>query len=170
MFTRRTSSSLLSYHMRNRYSSERGGASSPWLKPGDSALALVDGKRDQLLWWLTRRFSLERGLLIGAAIFGLGAAIDGVIFVKWLAANLGPLNEVRPAIFATTLISVGAQIIFGSFFLSFLQFRKKVRCRCPAAMPMKMCHTVQRSERFEVGRESGAGEPVEEVDRGASRR
>jgi dihydrofolate reductase len=28
--------------MRNRYSSERGGASSPWLKPGDSALALVE--------------------------------------------------------------------------------------------------------------------------------
>ena len=28
--------------MRNGYSSERGGASSPWLKPGDSALALVD--------------------------------------------------------------------------------------------------------------------------------
>ena len=87
----------------------------------------IDGKRDQLLWWLTRRFSLERGLLIGAAIFGLGAAIDGVIFVKWLAANLGPLNEVRPAIFATNLDDpVGTQIIFGSFFLSFLQFRKNL--------------------------------------------
>ena len=30
--------------MRNRYSNERGGASSPWLKPGDSALALIEKK------------------------------------------------------------------------------------------------------------------------------
>ena len=30
----------------NRYSRERGGASSPWLQPGDSALALVEIKLD----------------------------------------------------------------------------------------------------------------------------
>jgi glycosyltransferase involved in cell wall biosynthesis/putative flippase GtrA len=86
----------------------------------------LDGERDQLLRWLTKWFSLERGLLVGAVIFGLGVVIDSVILVKWIAANFGPLNEVRPAIFATTLIAVGTQIMFGSFFLSFLQFRKSL--------------------------------------------
>jgi glycosyltransferase involved in cell wall biosynthesis len=84
----------------------------------------IDGERDRLLLWLTMRFSLERGLVIGAMIFGLGFAVDSFILVKWIAENLGPLNEVRPAVFATTLIAVGTQIMFGSFFLSFLQFRK----------------------------------------------
>lgn len=86
----------------------------------------LDGERDRLLRGLTRWFSLERGLLIGAVIFAVGVAIDGVILVKWIVVNLGPLNEVRPAVFATTLIAIGTQIMFGSFFLSFLQFRKSL--------------------------------------------
>jgi hypothetical protein len=69
---------------------------------------------------------LERGLLAGGVIFGIGAAIDGAIFIKWIGEHLGPLYEERPAIFATTLIVIGTQIIFGSFFLSFLQFKKSL--------------------------------------------
>lgn len=86
----------------------------------------LDGERDRILQWLTKKFSLERGLLIGAVIFGAGLVIDGFVLVKWIAAHLGPLNEVRPAIYATTLMAIGIQIMFGSFFLSFLQFRKSL--------------------------------------------
>jgi hypothetical protein len=86
----------------------------------------LDGDQDRLLQWLTKRFTLERGLLIGAVILGIGVLIDGFILAKWISVALGPLNEVRPAIFATTLIAVGAQVMFASFFLSFLQFRKQL--------------------------------------------
>ncbi len=86
----------------------------------------LDGERDRLLHWLTKRFSLERGLLIGGVVFGLGLVIDSVILAGWISEHMGPLNAVRPAIFATTLIAIGVQIMFGSFFLSFLQFRKSL--------------------------------------------
>ncbi len=39
---------------------------------------------------------------------------------------MGQLNEVRQTIFATSLIAVGVQVVFESFFLSFLQFRKSI--------------------------------------------
>ncbi len=86
----------------------------------------LDGERDRMLTLLNRAFTLERGLFVGAIIFLVGFAIDGMVLVKWILANMGPLNEVRPAILATTLMAVGAQVIFGSFFLSFLQFRKSI--------------------------------------------
>jgi glycosyltransferase involved in cell wall biosynthesis len=86
----------------------------------------LDGERDRFLRWLTKNFTLERGLLIGAVPFVAGVALDGWVLAKWISVNLGPLNEVRPAIFATTLIAVGTQIMFGAFFLSFLQFRKSL--------------------------------------------
>jgi glycosyltransferase involved in cell wall biosynthesis len=86
----------------------------------------LDGERDFVLIWLNRVFTLERGLLLGALIFAVGFVIDATVLVKWVMANMGPLNQVRPAILATTLMAVGAQGIFGSFFLSFLQFRKSI--------------------------------------------
>lgn len=86
----------------------------------------LDGERDRLLGWLTKQFSLERGLLIGGLIFGVGLVIDSVILVEWISQHMGPLDAVRPAIYATTLIAIGVQIMFGSFFLSFLQFRKSL--------------------------------------------
>lgn len=86
----------------------------------------LDGERDRLLRLLNRLFSLERGLALGALVFLAGFAIDAVVLVRWLQAHEGPLNAIRPTILATTLMALGAQIIFGSFFLSFLQFRKSI--------------------------------------------
>jgi glycosyltransferase involved in cell wall biosynthesis len=84
----------------------------------------LDGERDRLLQRLNRLFTLERGLAVGALITAVGIAIDGFVFTQWLAVQLGPLNEVRPAIYATTLIAIGVQTMFGAFFLSLLQLRK----------------------------------------------
>lgn len=86
----------------------------------------LDGERDRLLRRINRLFSLERGLALGCVIFAAGFAIDAYILVKWIQVDTGLLNEIRPAIVATTLMALGAQIIFGSFFLSFLQFRKSI--------------------------------------------
>ena len=32
----------------------------------------------------------------------------------------------RPTVIGSTLLAIGAKVIFGSFFLSFLQFRKSI--------------------------------------------
>ena len=92
----------------------------------------LDGERDALLRWLSSAFTLERGLLASLALALPGAAIDAVILAQWIAASFGPLDAVRPALLGTTLVALGTQAAFGSFFLSLLQFRKSLHA-APAA-------------------------------------
>jgi hypothetical protein len=47
--------------------------------------------------------------------------------VHWVGNNFGALDAVRPALFASTLIVVGAQTMFSSFFLSLLAIRAAPR-------------------------------------------
>jgi hypothetical protein len=66
---------------------------------------------------IERSFSLERGLLAGTALFATGLVIDLVVLTRWLENSLGPLNELRPALLAMTLMVIGAQTAFSSFLL-----------------------------------------------------
>ncbi len=75
---------------------------------------------DQTLRLLSSHFSLERGLIIGAVLFAVGFLIDASILVRWLASGRTTLDAVRPALQASTLMIVGAQLLFSSFFLSML--------------------------------------------------
>lgn len=70
-------------------------------------------------------FNLERGIVVGALVFLVGFAIDCYILMKWIMNDFGALSEVRPAIVASTLIIIGTQIIFSSFFLSMLGIERK---------------------------------------------
>jgi len=74
----------------------------------------------QFLSRMFKLFNLERGLAFGAIIFIIGFALGIYIFVKWIKSHYGPFNEVRLALFASTLMIIGAQTIFSSFFLSML--------------------------------------------------
>lgn len=65
-------------------------------------------------------FNLERGLILGFVIFLLGFLTDAYILVTWIANGFGTLDQVRPAIFGSTLMIIGAQVVFSSFFLSML--------------------------------------------------
>jgi glycosyltransferase involved in cell wall biosynthesis len=85
----------------------------------------LDGERDRLLRWLHRTGTLERGLALGGVVTLIGLAVDGWVFTRWLAVHEGPLNEIRPAIYATTLIALGVQTLFGAFFLSLLRMKKE---------------------------------------------
>jgi glycosyltransferase involved in cell wall biosynthesis len=76
------------------------------------------GGADRLQRWFDRNYSLERGLVGGAVLFVVGFAIDAAILVHWLRKGLGPINSLRPALLAMTLMMVGAQTGFASFFLS----------------------------------------------------
>ncbi len=75
---------------------------------------------DPILEALQRHFNLERGLIVGAILFMAGFVLDARILVQWLSSGMGPLNAIRPATQASTLMIIGAQTIFSSFFLSIL--------------------------------------------------
>ena len=80
---------------------------------------------DRTLRVLMRFFNLERGLVVGAVLFLSGFAIDASILVHWLKSGMGALDAVRPAIQASTLMTVGAQTIVSSFFLSMLTLPRR---------------------------------------------
>jgi hypothetical protein len=73
---------------------------------------------DRWLDFLDRRFTLERGLLLGAAHFAAGGAVNLWILMEWLDAGRTALFAVRPALLGLTLLVVGAQVAFGSFLIS----------------------------------------------------
>jgi hypothetical protein len=73
---------------------------------------------DHWLAFLDRWFTLERGLLIGSGVLAAGLGVNAWILADWLRAGRGALFAVRPALVGLTLILVGAQLVFGSFFIS----------------------------------------------------
>lgn len=75
---------------------------------------------DRTLRVLLAWFTLERGLVVGALLFIAGFLLDSAILVRWLASGRETLDAVRPALQASTLMIVGAQTVFSSFFLSML--------------------------------------------------
>jgi glycosyltransferase involved in cell wall biosynthesis len=83
-----------------------------------TCLPMEEGRTaDRLQHWFERNYSLERGLLSGGLMFLIGFVIDAAIFVHWLRRGLGPINSLRPALLAMTLMMVGAQTGFAAFFL-----------------------------------------------------
>ena len=74
-----------------------------------------------------RMYSLDRGVMIGGAFFALGLLINVFILSSWIWGGAGMLFAVRPAILALTLMVLGAEIVFASFFLSLLRGSEFVR-------------------------------------------
>jgi hypothetical protein len=68
-----------------------------------------------------RWFTLERGLLVGALALLAGFALNLAILIHWIATGFGPLFAIRLAIVALTLMVVGAQVLFSSFYLDLLR-------------------------------------------------
>jgi len=85
------------------------------------ARATLPERLDPWVDFLDRRFTLERGLLVGLGLAAAGIGINAWILQAWLAAGRGQLFAVRPALLGLSLIVVGAQIVFGSFFISVLR-------------------------------------------------
>lgn len=80
---------------------------------------------DRTMRLLRRVFSLERGLLAGFLLFAVGFAVDASIVLSWFASGFGPLNEVRPALFALIAMLLGMQIAFSSLFLSAVEMQTR---------------------------------------------
>jgi glycosyltransferase involved in cell wall biosynthesis len=73
--------------------------------------------------WVLEDFTLERGLLGSLLVLLFGVAIDAWVLRDWLANNMGPLDAIRQVLFALTMVVLGTQGIFASFFLSFLRMK-----------------------------------------------
>jgi glycosyltransferase involved in cell wall biosynthesis len=81
-------------------------------------------ERDSADPWLVRFhrwYRLERGLLLGGAIFLVGLAINVRVLLVWLANDRALAFSVRPVVLALTCMVLGAEIIFAAFFLSLLR-------------------------------------------------
>lgn len=76
---------------------------------------------------LFKYFRLERGILLGSVVFLTGFGINLYILFTWVSGDFGFAGRpyLREAILAMTLMVIGAQVVFSSFFLSLLGIEKK---------------------------------------------
>jgi glycosyltransferase involved in cell wall biosynthesis len=82
--------------------------------------------RNAALDRLLRALTLERGLLAGLAIAGMGLAWSAAAFLQWRQAGFGALDPrlvMRDTIPASALMIGGTQIMLASFLLSLLKWK-----------------------------------------------
>lgn len=78
------------------------------------------GKGGLIITTTLRYFKLEKGILLGLIISLIGFLVGLVYFLGWAKQGFGNLWAIRPAILSLTLLVLGIEIIFSSFFLSIL--------------------------------------------------
>ena len=78
---------------------------------------------------LWRRVRLEHGLIAGAILFAVGVGILIAIFVTWAKHGFGPLGHEYATALGFTLVALGVQVVFGSFFIGVLTMRADPRPR-----------------------------------------
>jgi hypothetical protein len=83
------------------------------------------GERDTLLERLRGRIQLEHGLLVGLALALAGVGILLAVFVRWAHRGFGALTDEYPTALGVTLVGLGVQTIFGSFFIGLLTMRSR---------------------------------------------
>jgi hypothetical protein len=90
----------------------------------EGLLPKTAGPLDLLYKW----FSLERGVVLGLTILLVGLVKLIMAVLYWKAARFGAISypeSLRQVIPAVTLIMMGVQIVFSSFFLSILDLPRK---------------------------------------------
>jgi len=75
------------------------------------------------LKFIDKYFTLEKGTVIGFAIFFIGMIILSYIFNTWL--TVGFVQQIKLMLIGMTLTAIGIQIIFSSWFLSMIGIEKK---------------------------------------------
>ena len=89
-----------------------------------SYAVLYLGEHEPLLERLWVRIRLEHGLLLGGLLLLAGFGLLLGIFVEWAGDGFGALQRQHPSLLGLTLVGLGVQTIFGSFFLSVLGLQK----------------------------------------------
>ncbi|MFH1649584.1 MAG: glycosyltransferase family 2 protein [Candidatus Woesearchaeota archaeon] len=86
-------------------------------------IALKQSKAIRLL----ERISLEKGVLIGLVVVLAGLVLDAIVLFRWILNDFGNLDAIRPAVLGSTLIILGFQVIFSSFFTGILSLNVSSR-------------------------------------------
>jgi hypothetical protein len=94
---------------------------------GRAYAAYYLGEHDPAFDRIRDRLRLEHGLIAGGLILLAGLVACIVIAVAWLSRGFGELSEQKLAIVGMTLVVIGTQIVFGSFFLSVLGLSRRPR-------------------------------------------
>jgi hypothetical protein len=82
--------------------------------------------RDPVFERLRQAVPLERGLRLGAVLLVLGLVAFGAALAQWSRVGFGELGRggaIRLVIASSTTLVLGAQMIYGSFFLYLLDYR-----------------------------------------------
>ena len=86
--------------------------------------------RDESFIRLLTLLTLERGLVAGLIMILGGAALSVLAIGGWIGSDFGPLSPsqtMRVAIPATTLLMLGVQAVYATFFMSFLGIKSNLR-------------------------------------------
>jgi len=81
-------------------------------------------KPDRITRFFMRYSILEEGLLLSAVLIGAGLVMGLRIFLKWHSTGYGELFEIKQAVLVMTLIALGIQLAFFSFFVSILMLKE----------------------------------------------
>ena len=92
---------------------------------GRAYAAYYLGEHDPLFDRIRDRLRLEHGLIAGGLVLLAGLVMCVVIAAAWLSRGFGELSEQKLAIIGMTLVVVGIQVVFGSFFLSVLGLSRR---------------------------------------------
>jgi glycosyltransferase involved in cell wall biosynthesis len=82
-------------------------------------------KHDKSIDFIAKYINLEKGIFLGLILAIFGLFIGFAILGYWIGFRFPSLNQTRTLLYALTLIIVGIQTVFSSFFLSLLLIEKK---------------------------------------------
>lgn len=77
-------------------------------------------QKDPVTNYLRESFQLEHGATIGLGMVGLGGVYVVAALARWAASGYVVLPDPMPNLFAMTIIILGVQTVFSSFFMSML--------------------------------------------------
>jgi glycosyltransferase involved in cell wall biosynthesis len=83
------------------------------------------GEHDALLGRLRHRIHLEHGLLLGLGLIAIGTGVLVTVLIRWAHAGFGALGDEYPTALGVTLVGLGVQTIFSSFFIGLLTMRSR---------------------------------------------
>ncbi|MCD6524518.1 MAG: glycosyltransferase [Thermococcus sp.] len=81
-------------------------------------------KPDRITRFFMRYSILEEGLLVGGIFLLVGLVLGVRLFLQWREANYGALFHIREAVLILTLITLGLQVVFFSFFISIYMLKE----------------------------------------------
>lgn len=83
-------------------------------------------EQDRIIQLFLNYHSLEKELITGFILLLIGIGIDLKIILYWISKGMGELAELRNAIIASSIASIGIQMIFSALFISVLMLDKCV--------------------------------------------